>query len=80
MLKADCSSFKVIKVKLPVQTSTVGVGEDSSSGVVVELVSQIEEAGQSSCGSTRTGKGVITGFILCQQRSLCFWMQSEVNL
>lgn len=72
-LASDYSSFKVIFSseffsvdKLGVRTSTVGVGQDSSSGVIMELVGQIEEAGQSSCGSTRTGKGVITGFILCQ--------------
>lgn len=35
------------------RTSTVGVGQDPSSGVVVELVSQVEQAAQRSCGSTK---------------------------
>lgn len=37
----------------PGQTSTVGVGQDPPPGVVVKLVSQVEQAGQSSCRSDR---------------------------
>lgn len=43
------------------QTSTVGVGQDSSSRVVMKLIGQIKHAGQRSCGST-------TQFFKCLQQ------------
>lgn len=42
-------SFLLKYSKASVQTSTVGVRQDPSLGVVVELVGQVKHAGQRSC-------------------------------
>lgn len=49
-----------MSVKACLRTSTVGVCQNSSSGVVVELVRQIEQASQRSCRFTAETVSLVT--------------------